>query len=326
MEQFEISGSGLIDFVRYEGNQATEFTNVFFPLSIQYTGERSQIGLTGSISRDNTLQGELLETGVVNVFRQRDQRKVNPTWAYSLTERLQVHLGYQFIDVDYEESGNQLFPYQSHTGTGGLGYLLSETTSIDGSLLYGTFHVLDQGFRSNYYGLQVQASHALSETFDVSALGGIRRVQNSLTFLGQTQREYSNAWIAKGTMKYQLDVMTLQGSISRELSPSGLGLLVQTDRVQSRISHNITESLQLHISGSYFWVTAVGSQTQLRPFSNRDFWRVGTGFQWQLDEWWYLDGLYRHQQRKERISSIESTGNLFSLSLTFRGWSFSTAQ
>ncbi|MBC8063412.1 MAG: hypothetical protein H7Y17_01165, partial [Chlorobia bacterium] len=101
-ENLEIRGRTAADFVRYYGDQENSFTNLYFPLSAKYRGERDRLSVDVGLTRDNTLMAELQETGVVLAFTQRNQWTASPSWTHNLTERADLVAGYQFADVTYE--------------------------------------------------------------------------------------------------------------------------------------------------------------------------------------------------------------------------------
>ena len=120
-ERLEISGKASLDFVRYTGGQDEEFTNVFLPLSARYKTEHDTFGFDGGYTRDNTLMGELLTTGMLIRFTQRNLWTASPTWTRELTEQLSFQVGYQFSNASYENGRRLgLLDYELHGGTAAL--------------------------------------------------------------------------------------------------------------------------------------------------------------------------------------------------------------
>ena len=79
-ERLEVSSRIAADFVSYYGGEETQFTNVFLPLTLRYKTEKDLLGFSGGFTRDNTLMSELLDTGLVLRFTQRNQWAANPSW------------------------------------------------------------------------------------------------------------------------------------------------------------------------------------------------------------------------------------------------------
>ena len=72
-ENLEVSGRIASDFVSYYGGNQNSFTNIYLPVTVRYKTEKDLLGFTGGFIRDNTLMSELLTTGLVLRFTQRNQ-------------------------------------------------------------------------------------------------------------------------------------------------------------------------------------------------------------------------------------------------------------
>jgi len=70
-ERLSVSSQTKVSFASYYGGDEFNFTNYFLPLAVQYKTEKDILGFTGGYVRDNTLLGELVETGIVTRFTQR---------------------------------------------------------------------------------------------------------------------------------------------------------------------------------------------------------------------------------------------------------------
>ena len=130
-ESLEVEGGARADFVRYYGENDRELTNLYFPLKVSYRSDRLTFGFDGGFTRDNTLMGELRQTGFVLAFTQRNLGAAAPSVTVGLTERLSWQTAYQFMDAQYQ-NGLQfgLVDYQVHGGTTGLIYNSGERDQI----------------------------------------------------------------------------------------------------------------------------------------------------------------------------------------------------
>ncbi len=79
--------------------------------------ERSRLGFNVDLVKDTTLDSQLEETGVVFQRVNRWRYSLNPTWAYSLSERTSMELGYTYTDVNYDNNNNSNF--SDYTTNGG---------------------------------------------------------------------------------------------------------------------------------------------------------------------------------------------------------------
>ena len=127
----EVSGRVAADFVSYYGGEQNNFTNILLPFTLRYKTEKDLLGFTGGFIRDNTLMSELLTTGLVLRFTQRNQWTANPSWTRSITEKLSFQSSFQLNDTTYENGLSLgLVDYQLFGGSGGLLYQLTEQDQI----------------------------------------------------------------------------------------------------------------------------------------------------------------------------------------------------
>ncbi len=156
-ERLSVSSQTKVSFASYYGGDEFNFTNYFLPLAVQYKTEKDILGFTGGFIRDNTLLGELLDTGLVMRFTQRNQWTANPTWTRQLTEKLSFKSGFQFNDTSYENvSSTSLRDYQLYGGSGGLLYQVTEKDQLHLSGTYINFHTINspQPLRSSVPGVE----------------------------------------------------------------------------------------------------------------------------------------------------------------------------
>ena len=299
-ESLEVSGKVAADFVQYYGGVERTITNLFFPLSTQYRGERNTWGFDGGFTRDNTLMGELLQTGLVLSFTQRNLWNAAPTWTYNITERLSFQSGYRFQDASYDNAVSLgLVDYQVHNGNAGLSYRPTETDSVQISGIYTEF-LAPQGNNlvSDTYGAQLGGSHAFSERTALTVEGGPRFVSNSVGTGVASQRDSTTVWVYNANLSTRTERTKIALAVSREILPSGFGLLVQTDRVGASVSHELTENITLSLDGSAYVVNGVLSSTTSRQFTENRYVRVTPSMTWRLNEWWTVAGSYTYAQRE----------------------------
>lgn len=326
-ENFEMSGSGLVDFVRYEGSEGVKYTNIYLPLSMKYKHERDQFGLSGGYTRDNTLLTELQETGIVNIFRQRDFANVMPTWTHAFTETTSIQNSYQFSDVQYDNGGRVLFDYQTHIGSSSLSHQLTEHDQIQLTGTYVNFHVPLIGLRSTFYGAQAGLSHQFTETFNASAYGGFKRIQSAIHQGGQTQRDKDQTVLTySATLFKQFESTSFALAYSRDLYPSGIGVLIQNDRVSGTVEYKLTERLTGFLTSEYHMVEFRSSTATIGVLPNNRYLKVEPKLRYRFNDWWSVDALYRYARSEVAQFDRIGEGNVVSLSVTYTGDKFSVSR
>lgn len=315
-EQLKVESTMQVDFVRYYGQEGLDITNFFFPLSSSYQTERHRFGLNGTVTRENTLVGELQQTGVVNRRTQRNTRTANPSWMYGLTEHLTLQTDYSFSDVTYTDSARfGLFDYQLHSGSAGLSYKLTERDDASFSAYYVNFVAPTLGFRSVFPGAQGALTHKFSESLEASLHGGVRFATASVpVFGGGKQTDRDTIFLFGADLVKRWDTMTVTAGVSRDIFPSGAGLLVQTDHYSASWSWNLTNRLTASVSGNAYQISAI-AQAQALP--NSLYLVVEPKLHWRWSEWWSTDLTYHYARLEIDVNDLKASQNAVFATATF---------
>lgn len=296
-ERLEVGSRIAADVVGYFGGEDRQFTNVFAPLSVRYTTEKDLLGFTGGFVRDNTLLGELQETGVVLQFTQRNQWTANPTWTRRLTENLSAQSGAQFSYTTYESG--RLVDYRLAGWSGGLLYQLSERDHVQLLGSYTHFRTTDApfGFRADFPGINVSLTHAFAESLTGTIYGGPRFLSSTsqAQFVDITARE--TVWLAGVNMTKNFERASLQVSFARDLVPSGFGLLIQTNRGEATGSYNISETVACSLNVVGILTSGKATAAVGGVFPDSSYISVTPKFSWKFLEWWLAEVSYMYRWR-----------------------------
>ncbi|UVT14491.1 MAG: hypothetical protein H8K04_11580 [Nitrospira sp.] len=324
-ERLDVSSRAAADFVGYFGGEDRQFSNVHAPLSVQYRTEQDLIGFTGGFMRDNTLLSELQATGVVLQFTQRNQWTANPTWTRRLTEKLSVQSGVQFSDTTYESE--RLADYRLMGGSGGFLYQLTERDQIQLSGSYVDFRTTNSPslFQAHFPGINMSLMHEFAESLKGTVYGGPRFLSSSSqTPIGDiTSRE--TVWLAGASLTKNFERASLHASFARDLAPSGLGLLIQTNRGEVSGSYEISETIACSLN-----VVGVLTSGKTRAavggvFPDSSYVSVAPKLSWRVFEWWQAEVSYMYRWREIDTSadSAQSHATMFMVTYSPPKWAFS---
>lgn len=292
-ESLRVSAKAAADFVRYVGGEDVSFTNLYFPLSARYRREQDTWSLEGGLTRDNTLLGELQQTGVRVSFTQRNLWTANPSWTRALTEKLSVQGGYQFADASYDNGFRLgLIDYQVHGGNGAVLYDLTERDQVQFTGHYVTFSAPDARLRSAYYGATASMTHSFSESATGTVSGGPRQVSTSQFGLKDSEL----VWLFAANLRAQGERSSLQLDVSRDINPSGLGLLIRTDRAAVTVSNDVTETLTASISGQVLLASGIATKGFTVGFPDQRYVSATPKITWRMTDWWTLTVSYTYAQ------------------------------
>jgi len=318
-EHFDLSGAIAADFVNYSGGQNINLTNLNFPLSMHYQATHDTFGLDGAITRDNTLMGELQQTGLVLNFTQRNLRTVNPTWNHALTERATLQTGYQYTDVTYSDGLRLgLVNYSTHSANSGISYQLTERDQVDAVGYFVTFSAPGAALHSQFYGGQLSAKHRFGERLTATVSGGLRNIESTTTNAGGVRlRDQELVWLFNADITQQFERGSIAGTCSRNINPSGFGLLIRTELCGVTFSFLVSETLTLGLSGQVYWVNPIDSQGTAASFPSNRYFRVNPTARWKIAENWLLSLSYSYAQRDIHSLNQEAHANGTMLMLTY---------
>jgi hypothetical protein len=307
-ERLDVSSKLAADIVGYFGGEDRQFTNVFAPLSMRYRTEQDLFGFNGGFTRDNTLLSELQATGVVLQFAQRNQWTFHPTWTRTVTEKLSVQSSVQLSDTTYETA--RLVDHRVVGGSGGLQYQLTERDQVLLTGSYTDFRTTDSPtpFRANFPGINMSLTHAFDESVTGTIYGGPRFLSSTTqTPVGSIDAD-ETVWLAGASLMKRFERASVQVAFARDLSPSGFGILIQTNRGEVSGSYSVSETLACALNVVGLLTTGKASTSIGGAFPDSRYVSVAPKVTWQFLEWWRAEVsyMYRWRDTEAAISSAES--------------------
>jgi len=319
-ERLEVSGRIAADFVSYYGGQQNNFTNIHVPVTIRYKTEKDLLGFTGGFNRDNTLMSELLTTGVVLSFTQRNQWTANPSWTRRITEKLSFQSAGQLSDTTYENGVHLgLVDYQLFGGSGGLLYQMTEQTQIQLSGSYVNFHTINapSPFRASFPGVNFNLTHAFTETLTGTIYGGPRFVSSTTQTISENIKAQDTVWLFGASLDKKFERTSVQLNVDRDIVPSGFGLLIQRNRAGLSVSHDLTETLAASVNGSGYLISGVTNRAQGGTFPESRYFYLTPKIAWKFLDWWKAELSYTYGWRDVDGFSEPAMSNATTFMLTY---------
>jgi hypothetical protein len=319
-ERLRVSGKAALDFVDYYGGQSTRFTNIFLPILANYKTEKDLFGFTGGFTRDNTLMGELLTSGLVLQFTQRNMWTANPIWTRNLTEKLAFQSAFQFTNTTYENGLRlNLVDYQALGGSAGLLYHATDRDDIQFSGTYTSFHTTNApfGLRASYPGVMLTVAHTFTETLKGTVYGGPRFVSSTSQLVGVDFKTQDTIWIYGASITKQLEAARLEFTLARNILPSGFGLLIQTDRAGMLASYHFSETVTTSIDISGYLTSGASRLANGDSLSDSRLLYITPQVAWKFSEWWKLEVSYSYRWRDSDSFVEPAMSNAMMLMLTY---------
>ncbi len=324
-ERLDVSSRLAADIVGYFGGEDRQFTNVFAPLSMRYRTEQDVFGFNGGFTRDNTLLGELQATGVVLQFAQRNQWTFNPTWTRTVTEKLSVQSSVQLSDTTYETA--RLADHRVVGGSGGLQYQLTERDQVHLTGSYTDFRTTDSPlpFQANFPGINMSLTHVFDESLTGTVYGGPRFLSSTTQTPVGSVDAAETVWLAGASMMKKYERASVQVTFARDLTPSGFGLLIQTNRGEVSGAYDLSETLTCGLNVVGMLTTGKAGTAIGGTFPDNRYVSVAPKLTWQFLEWWRAEVsyVYRWRDTDNAFSSAESHATTFMVTYSPPRFSFS---
>jgi hypothetical protein len=326
-ETLNVTGGLRLNVNRYFGERGLDSTDHLLTLRSSYKTERDLVGLNIDSVRDSTLVSELFETGVVQARRQRDRLSANPSWSRYLTEATAITASYGYNSVHYADTaGTSLIDYRDQTATLGLRTNLSERDLVSVAAYYDRFETDPKRFEANTYGIQAGYDRAFSETLHGTLVIGARKTGSRIsahalvcegpilfgicfgdvTTVTSVASSNSTGYTLVASLDKTFETALMSGSLSRAINPSGVGALVQTDRLGVKWTQQWSPTLSASVDASVYQSRYVGN---INPASNSRYYRIEPRVSWRITQWWTLSGGYSYSHVKYENRSVAASAN-----------------
>jgi hypothetical protein len=160
-------------------------------------------------------------------------------------------------------------------------------------------------------------THSFTEGLKATAYGGPRLVSSTTEAGGFSQKTNDTIWIYGATLTQQFEKASLQLSVSRDIFPSGFGLLLQTDRLGALTSFDITDTITASLDTSGYIVSGVTNQARGGILSEQRFLYVTPKLSWHFSEWWRIEASYAYRWRDAVTLDEPVTSNMLMFMLTY---------
>jgi len=335
-ETVELVGGLSASINRYPSKSELDTDNYAGDMRGSVRLERDVLGFGVASRRDATLVSELEETGTVLAYRQRTLSTAQASWTRLLSERDSLSATYAFSRADYADTtGTGLTDYTAHGAAVTWQRLLDERSSLAVTASFDHYDTQPARFRAATYGIRARYLYALSETFRGGVTAGWRRsdtrveshvlVCEGFVLLGacfgnvfelsDVEKDRSSGYTLDGFLEKKTERDTWTARLSRQINPSGLGAIVETDRVGGTWSRELSPTVSASLDAAAYRTRFVGGTVR---GSDSTYYRIEPRMSWRITDWWLLSGGYRYARQRYEGASGAGEGNLAYLTLTYR--------
>ena len=136
----------------------------------------------------------------------------------------------------------------------------------------------------------------------------------TVTEVTAVRKDNSWGYTFQGSLEQRTETDTLSGRLSRDLTPSAVGSLVETDRVVFGWHKQWSEKLGSDISAAAYRSRYIGGAV---TNSNSRYYTIEPRLSWQLAERWVLDAGYRYSRHKYDSAPLAADRNLIYVGVSY---------
>jgi len=268
----------------------------FANITGSYNTERSNYGLNAGYTERAQRSIADEDTGDFSSNATVTTKSLAPTYQYQFTERDFAYTSLNYNERTYDTGG--FSDNESMSITGGWRRNLSERLTGGLAMTYSEYESESDFIESEYdsYNLSVTSTYMLSERWSFSGQVGYRTTDSETQFLqgGSQQSDRSAGSLFDFSASYTGELNTLSFSLSRLLTPSGEGVVNETERVTLNWNRNIAETLSFSVNTSYQESQSASDLTN----TDREYFTFSPSLSWQLQRNLALNMGYQYRQQK----------------------------
>ena len=313
-----LKGRGAVTVIRYldATRRNTEYYDFGFDGAYKVT-ERLSAEARVSYRKDETLESELEETGLVTFPEDRTRYTAGGGVVYALTERSELGVDFDHNDTNYDSASDVDYTYDSLALT--FNHLLDNMKDV---LTVKTgFSAYDSdASETDSYSLYLGLAHPFSETWSLSCFLGARYTSTDYFFIQQglvydpsllpgypfrrvyqQVEETDRGWGGLADISLTKTGEDYSGTVgfNHDLSYSSQGDPIDRDRLYFRATKRMTRRLSMGLTGSAYITQSSGKFDQ-EDSRHLD---LGTSLTYRLTETYSLSAAYGYSYHKDKTVS-----------------------
>jgi hypothetical protein len=256
--------------------------------------ERGLFNITADYSKTSSRLNEFTSNGVVDKDGSATTKSISASWSRLLTDRLNLSAAGQYLQVNYAGSGLSNY----------------KTKSISSSLTYELDEKVSPFVQVGVSELNSEASNTqskVSQSYLVGTKALLRPNLNMSTSLGINHRQGSgNGLVANLTMTYLAEKYNAQGSLSRNVTASGIGEFQETNNLSLKYAYELSDKARV---GSEFGWSSNGSTGGNRTM------QIGGWYSKEISELWQLK--FNLNLKQLNNDSQSASSNIIGISFNY---------
>jgi hypothetical protein len=302
---------------RYHGEDGLDTTDGFIDASYRRSTERSEYRLTGNFTKDSALSDDLQDTVRVPSNTRRTSYEFSPQIIHRFDARTTGNASFTYTDVTYDKGLDVgLVDYRYPVLALAFSHSLTERDDVSVSAYAARFEAPQLNSRADTTGVILRLNHRFSDTLEgYVGVGGSYTRLKPPPAASRPDTNERGLLFSLGLRK-QLERTRFEANLSRTLSPTADGQLVQRDELKVSLGHRFFEKLTGDAVLRYLENSGLSGASTV---SDRKVRRLDLTLRYRLSETWRLDGVYRFRSRHVLRNPDTAQSNAFLAYLVYAG-------
>ena len=247
-------------------------------------------------------------------FTDRSVRDLHPTVSYQINQKTTGSINASYQSVSFPNPGTTgLIDFAFNSVSATLQRTLTERQSISVSTFRSEFEANDVQTKTTTLGVGLGYSYQYSPTLSGTVSGSLRTSELESQRLPQATRE--NGFTANASVAKSYERGEVTTTISRDLSPTSSGFLIQRDELAFRWKHKFRDYVTGILEMRYEEDSSLGSSS---TSEDQQRLRLAARLRLRLARDWNLVGAYRLLRRERDSRPDPAKSNAVWLAIHYR--------
>ena len=232
------------------------------------------------------------DVGLIQADVTRNWRGLRPSWTRAVSERSSVQLSYDYMDVAFDNAaGTGLVDYTDQSLALTYSLNINPRDSFDITTSNSRYRASSIDNSTDTSRLLFGFSRKFSETSHGSLAVGASKTRQE--FASTVDR--SSGFVLEASAREVSDITELDGTISHDVSPSGIGQSVQSDELRLRWFRGLAPKLGFSLRAIILKNKVLNGSD---PTVDRRYYEIEPSFDYQwMPQWSFRTAyLYRYQK------------------------------
>ncbi|HEX7043434.1 MAG TPA: hypothetical protein VF203_02355 [Burkholderiales bacterium] len=318
--------NGFVAHTRYSGDEFEDKTDYGLTLDATHrTSERGTLGLDARYRREALFETVILVPADVGDIRdvdvglstetvvRRNYRVLQPSWRWLLTERSAIELRYRLTDVSFSDrpQDSELLDYEENLVSAIYSRQLSARDELLVTANASRYRPEDTDAEAETVQLLIGRARTFSETLRGSISVGAGRTTEREGGI----EEDSTGLVIDARLRQRAEISTLDGVISRTVTPSGIGRVLRTDQLRVLWSRRLGPALEFGLEARLLRTRVVEG---VDPSADRRYYEIAPRLSWQWLEDVAIVGTYRYRRQRYDVDTDTADSSAVFLGLSYR--------